>query len=86
MQPARRMVTSLMKLQMSNGEARLLDRVGKTQHRRRCFGVPAPRPPRPHLTAPSDTDYRGGAPVTDMWKDGPSHKAGELALATASSK
>jgi hypothetical protein len=31
---ARRMVNSLMKLQLSNGEARLLDRMGKRNNRR----------------------------------------------------
>ena len=73
---ARRMVNALMKLQMSNGEARLLDRVGKRNIAEGASVYQLHGHLGIILAAPTDTDFRGGATVVDMWRDGPAHKGG----------
>jgi S1-C subfamily serine protease len=73
---ARRMVNSLMKLQLSNGEARLLDRMGKRNIAEGASVYQLHGVLGLILDAPTDTDFRGGAPVKDMWRDGPAHKGG----------
>lgn len=73
---ARRMINALMKLQLSNGEARLLDRVKKRTIAEGASVYQLHGTLGLILAAPSDNDFRGGALVNDMWKDGPAHVGG----------
>lgn len=73
---ARRMVNALMQMQLTNGEANLLDRKARAKLSTRAKKMARPGDLGLVLMLPTDDDYRGGALVVAMVPDGPAEKAG----------
>jgi S1-C subfamily serine protease len=76
---ARRMVNALLKMQLSNGEANLLDKANaaRVDEREKLKSLPGQL--GLVLAEPSDHDYRGGARVLAVLNGSAAHKAGMMA-------
>lgn len=73
---ARRMVGSLLKIQLTNGETPLLERANAARMSEAAAAYKLRGQLGLVLQLPTDGDYRGGALVKDMQINSPSHLAG----------
>jgi S1-C subfamily serine protease len=76
---AKRMVNALLKMQLSNGEANLLDKANAARVDEREKLKKLPGQLGLVLAAPGDHDYRGGARVLGVVKGSAAEKAGVIA-------